>query len=111
MSNKQIPARYRQVTEADLQARFDGLGLAPRCTVCGHSRFSLPLMYKQNPLQSKEPELVAMVVPHSLPSSLGGSQEVVFPLTCDHCGTMLFINAEWIVPETQWPASKEVADE
>ncbi|MBP4058650.1 hypothetical protein N7346_03500 [Aeromonas caviae] len=106
MSHLKIPARFRAVTQDNLHAYFDGLGITPRCALCNNAEFSLPLMYKHS-LGTSAPaaEDVPLVVPHVLPSALGGSQEVVFPLTCEHCGTMLLINAEWIAPDrshTQW---------
>jgi len=107
MSQSQMPARYRQVTQDDLHAYFDGLGITPRCSLCGNIEFSQPLMYKSNPFLKTEPEPSPYLVPHNLQSSLGGSQEVVFPLTCEHCGTMLFINAEWIAPDTSFQKSRD----
>jgi hypothetical protein len=111
MSNPPIPARFRQVTQDDLYAYFEKLGIIPRCSLCGREEFSQPLMYRYTPMISSEPDSTPYLVPHNLPSSLGGSREVVFPLTCEHCGTVLLINAEWIAPESDGTTLGENTDE
>ena len=104
MSQSNVPARYRQVTRNDLHAYFDRLGITPRCSLCGNVEFSLPLMYKITPLVPATEDQIPYLVPHNLAASLGASKEIIFPLTCEHCGTMLLINAEWIAPAPSLPA-------
>lgn len=111
MSNPPIPARFKQITQDDLYAYFEGLGITPRCSLCGGTDFSQPLMYRHTPLVSREPDPTPLLIPHSIPSSLGGSHEVVFPLTCEHCGTVMLINAEWIAPDSTWSQTNESVDE
>lgn len=110
-SNLTIPARFRKVTQNDLYAYFEGLGITPHCSLCGKTEFSQPLMYLHTPLLNDEPDSTPYVVPHSLPSALGGSQEVVFPLTCEHCGTVLLVNAEWVAPDSSWTQTRDSSDE
>jgi hypothetical protein len=109
--------KFWQVTQEDLHTYFDGLGIVPRCSLCGHVEFSQPLVTQ--PMFGGSGEVIEvknLLIPHGLPFLLDGislsdpdSKEVVFPLTCDNCGTMLLINAKSVVPETRWPTQESTS--
>lgn len=101
-------SKFWQVTQEDLHAYFDGLGIVPRCSLCGHVEFSQPLIAHA---MKEGAGLKNYLIPHGLPFLLSGidtgeslSHEVVFPMTCEHCGTMLLVNAKSVVPEPAWLA-------
>lgn len=91
--------KFTKTTMDDMVSFCEITGTKPRCGSCHHNDFDIPTMRIGTIDELEDGTHLTTLRPFSIPDEkLGGAHNLIaYPFTCKRCGTVLLVNARFVL--------------